>query len=179
MRELTETSPDWRGWRDDPIQTVADDRLRRAPVARRAAQLIAANHSEQSSVVYGLEGPWGSGKSSVIALIAEYLTESPASKWRIVPFTPWATSGTEGLFSEFFAALSTLEAGRGKRRLRKTITSYADIARPLVSLIPVAGSAAGELVTTAAKRLEKPWNVAFDEVAAALRKREHPGACRG
>ncbi|MBK8867398.1 MAG: hypothetical protein KBF43_13135 [Dermatophilaceae bacterium] len=36
---------------------------------------IGEGHSPASSVVYGLEGPWGSGKSSVIALLTSYLTE--------------------------------------------------------------------------------------------------------
>ena len=166
--------PSWQGWRDDPIETLADDRLRRAPVAQRAAQLIAQNHSRESSIVYGLEGPWGSGKSSVIALVTAYLTERPDSDWQVVTFTPWAASGTEGLFSEFFAALSTVDPGAGKKGLRDLVTSYADIARPLASLIPFVGSAAGELAATAAKRLEKPWNVAFDEVAAALRDLDIP-----
>ncbi len=109
--------PSWQGWRDDPTETLADDRLRRAPVAQRAAQLIAQNHSRESSIVYGLEGPWGSGKSSVIALVTAYLTERPDSGWQVVTFTPWAASGTEGLFSEFFAALSTVDPGAGKKGL--------------------------------------------------------------
>ncbi|GAA2153477.1 KAP-like P-loop domain-containing protein [Humibacillus xanthopallidus] len=174
MNDLKTQGPPWKGWRDDPIKTAAEDRLRRAPVAQRAAQLIAENHSPESSVVYGLEGPWGSGKSSVIALITTYLTESPNGDWQVVTFTPWATSGTEGLFSEFFAALSTVDPGGHKKGLRDLITSYADLARPLASLIPFVGAAAGELATTAAKRLEKPWNVAFDEIAAALRELDTP-----
>lgn len=174
MSEPTTREQTRKGWRDDPIKTVADDRLSRAPVAQRAAQLIAENHSPESSVVYGLEGPWGSGKSSVIALIKFYLTEHADSRWQVVPFTPWATSGTEGLFSEFFAALSTVDPGKGKKSLRDLITQYADIARPLASLIPFAGTAASELTTTVAKRLEKPWNVAFDEIAVALRELNTP-----
>ena len=57
MSESAAQPRPWKGWRDDPIKTVEEDRLRRAPVAQRAAQLIAENHSAESSVVYGLEGP--------------------------------------------------------------------------------------------------------------------------
>lgn len=175
---MTESTTDsgslWKGWRDDPIKTVAEDRLRRAPIAERAARLIKENHSAESSVVYGLEGPWGSGKSSVIALINHFLAEPPDNAWRVVTFTPWATSSTEGLFAEFFAALSTIDRRADKRGLREMITSYAEIARPLASLIPVAGTAVGELATTVAKRLEKPWNVAFSEIATALRDLNTP-----
>lgn len=174
MSETTEQGPPWKGWRDDPIKTVDEDQLRRAPVAQRAARLIAENHTPESSVVYGLEGPWGSGKSSVVALLKAYLTKTGGSRWHVVPFTPWATTGTEGLLSEFFAALATVAPKTGGQKVRSLITSYADIARPLASLIPVAGSAVAEVSRTLEHRMTKPWNVAFDEVAAALRKLDTP-----
>ena len=173
MSEPTGQGPPWRGWHDDPIKTVADDRLRRAPVAQRAARLIAENHSSESSVVYGLEGPWGGGKSSVIALLTSYVREVD-SRWQVVTFTPWATTGTEGLLSEFFAALATVAPKKKGAKVRGLMASYADIARPIVSLIPVAGSAVVEASRTLEHRLAKPWNVAFDEIAAALRELDTP-----
>ncbi len=173
MSEPTGQGPPWRGWHDDPIKTVADDRLRRAPVAQRAARLIAENHSSESSVVYGLEGPWGGGKSSVIALLTSYVREED-SRWQVVTFTPWATTGTEGLLSEFFAALATVAPKKKGAKVRGLMASYADIARPIVSLIPVAGSAVVEASRTLEHRLAKPWNVAFDEIAAALRELDTP-----
>lgn len=167
--------PIW-GWRDDPITTVAQDRLGRALVAQRAARLIAENHSPESSVVYGLEGPWGSGKTSVIGLLTAHLIQdrTESNGWRVVWFTPWATTGTEGLLSEFFAALATVAPEKSGNKVRNLIASYADIARPLVSLIPVAGSAMVEASRALEHRLAKPWNVAFEELAAELRKLEAP-----
>lgn len=104
-----ESHDTYTGWRDDPINAVHEDRLNRAPFAQHAARLIDGNHRAESSVVYGLEGPWGSGKSSVIAMITSFLTGSDVhNAWQVVPFTPWATTGTEGLLAEFFAALSTV-----------------------------------------------------------------------
>ena len=142
-------------------------------MAQRAARLIAENHSSESSVVYGLEGPWGGGKSSVIALLTSYVREED-SRWQVVTFTPWATTGTEGLLSEFFAALATVAPKKKGAKVRGLMASYADIARPIVSLIPVAGSAVVEASRTLEHRLAKPWNVAFDEIAAALRELDTP-----
>lgn len=163
------------GWRDDPIASVEQDRLHRTPFAQHAARLIDRNHSSETSVVYGLEGPWGSGKSSVIALITAFLSTQDSDRWRVVEFTPWATAGTEGLFEEFFAVLSTAAPGvEGSRRLRDRIAAYADIARPIAAIIPVVGAAVSEASHTIEKRFQKPWNVAFAEVAEELRLLETP-----
>lgn len=175
MSESAEQPLPWKGWRDDPIKTVEEDRLRRAPVAQRAAQLIAENHSAESSVVYGLEGPWGSGKSSVISLLTSYLKEAEVSRWMVVTFTPWATTGTEGLL-EFFAALATVAPKNKGRKVRGLMASYADIARPFASLIPVAGAAVVEASRTLEHRLAKPWSVAFDEIAGSPSRVGHPSA---
>lgn len=164
----TQASPSV-GWRDEPLTNIADDRFQRAPVAERIARLIDENHTPESSVVYGLEGPWGSGKSSVVAFITHYLSQPSDREWAIVPFNPWATSGTDGMFSEFFAALSTLDPKGKKSNLRELIVSYADLASPMASLIPFIGKGAEGLTTAMAARLQRPWNVAFDELSQALR----------
>lgn len=158
------------GWRDDPITTADQDTLQRTQVAQRIARLIDENHSPESSVVYGLEGPWGCGKSSVIALITTFLTKFDENRWHVVSFTPWATSGTEGLLSEFFSALATVAPkSSNSKDLRGLISTYADIARPFAALIPVAGSAVAEATRSLETRLSKPWNVAFEEIATELR----------
>jgi hypothetical protein len=161
------------GWHDDPISTVDQDRLGRSSFAEHAARLIKENHTTESSVVYGLEGPWGSGKSSVIAMVTTCLTgteKGTPGRWQVVPFTPWATSGTEALLAEFFAALSTVVPENGANRaLREKITGYADIARPFAALIPFIGGGLVETSRTLENRLRKPWNVAFAEVAEELR----------
>lgn len=161
------------GWRDDPIQTLGEDRLGRAPFAQHAARLIHENHSAESSVVYGLEGPWGSGKSSVIALLTSHLAQH--AQWHVVTFTPWATTGTDGMLAEFFAALSTVAPKtQGAHRLHDRISSYADIARPIAAVIPVLGAGLAEASRTVEERLRKPWSVAFVEVADELRSIGRP-----
>ncbi|WP_448640254.1 KAP family P-loop NTPase fold protein [Geodermatophilus sp. URMC 63] len=173
MTESDEVDGERPGWHDDPISSVGQDRLRRAPFAEHAARLINENHTAESSVVYGLEGPWGSGKSSVIAMITTFLTaprDGVDGLWRFVSFTPWATSGTEALLEEFFAALGEAAPKTERtRRLRERITAYADIARPLAAAIPGVGTAIAEASRAVEERLRKPWNVAFAEVAAELR----------
>jgi hypothetical protein len=82
MADASETAA--AGWWDDPITDPNQDSLGRKSFATNAARLIHDNHSPASSVVYGLEGPWGSGKSSVISMAVHYLTTIPEGRWKVV-----------------------------------------------------------------------------------------------
>jgi hypothetical protein len=167
-----ETQPKIRSrWRDDPIWDREQDTLHRGPFADNAADLIADIHSDSSSVVYGLEGPWGSGKSSVVALISETLTKPTDSGWQVVHFTPWATSGTDALLHEFFNVVASAAPESAEAQaLRDRLTSLSGIARPLLASIPLLGAGLAEAARTIEERSQKPWNVAFQEVADELAK---------
>jgi hypothetical protein len=164
------------GWRDDPISKPSEDELGRTKFAEHTAALINNTHSADSSVVYGLEGPWGSGKSSAISLTTHYLAKVSDGRWKVVYFTPWATSGPETLLQEFFNALSTAlpeggdrAAKRRRRRFLKSVSKYADIARPLMAAIPFVGAGLVEVSRTAEGRLQKPWNEAFKDISDELK----------
>jgi len=93
-------------WRpDQPVARKQDDRLDRGPFVRRiAAALIAGDGKNARGIVLGLVGPWGSGKSSVLGLLAEHLaTLQP--KPIVVRFNPWIVSGQESLIRAFFLEL--------------------------------------------------------------------------
>jgi predicted KAP-like P-loop ATPase len=69
-------------WSDEPIASKDEDVLDRAPYAIQAARLITVSDPSKSSIVFGLTGAWGSGKSSMLAMIQEEIEESyPA--WRV------------------------------------------------------------------------------------------------
>ena len=57
---------------DRPIQTAAEDRFQRAPFARRIAEVICTRR-DPATLVIGLYGPSGDGKSSTLSLIKEAL----------------------------------------------------------------------------------------------------------
>lgn len=52
--------------------------------------------------MFGLTGPWGSGKTSLIAMIDEYL-DAGKQAWAIARFTPWSASATSSLLAEFYS----------------------------------------------------------------------------
>ena len=171
MNDNDPTSQEARrvAWHDDPLTDEGDDRLDRAPFARHVARLIRANHSPTTSVVFGLEGPWGSGKSTVVNFVERNLEKSAGDRWTVAHFTPWATSGADALFAEFFNALIQVapDAKTGAA-LREKICRYAAIARPIAAAIPYVGSAIVEGSRSAEQLFSKPWDLAFREVSEEL-----------
>jgi KAP family P-loop domain len=106
---------------DAEIRHISDDRLGRAPFARRVTARI-ADAGDRPSIVYGLAGPWGGGKSSVLNMVEELLTEEHGSKWTVVRFAPWAAADVEALTDEFYRAIAEAmpddtEEGKRARRL--------------------------------------------------------------
>ncbi len=156
-------------WNDDAITSAHEDKFGRAGWAAKQAKLIVGNHSVGSSLVYGLEGPWGSGKSSVLSMVEDALGEIDDS-WHVVYFTPWATTTHEELFSEFFAALtSAVPAEEGYKPLLGKLGAYGKVAIPLLGAVPVVGSALADSVDRLSAKMAKPWKMVFSELAQSLK----------
>ncbi|MRH93428.1 hypothetical protein GFY24_39500 [Nocardia sp. SYP-A9097] len=104
---------------DAEIVSIAEDRLQRAPFVRRIAERISRAGADRS-VVFGLAGPWGSGKSSVLNMISEVLSTEHGDQWSVVSFTPWSASSVAELTEEFYAAVASAmpdtEAGHHARK---------------------------------------------------------------
>jgi len=76
---------------DQPIHSKREDRFNRALFAQRIADTT-ATRSDRSSIVIGLYGPWGCGKSSTLNLIEEALNDH--SNIVVVRFNPAASACT-------------------------------------------------------------------------------------
>lgn len=90
---------------DRPITTVADDRLGFAPVARHLAQVI-LDQSAKDGLVFGVEGEWGSGKSTLINLTISALRDMSPSP-EIVEYSPWLVGSRDDLLIHLFDELAT------------------------------------------------------------------------
>ncbi|MEU1548948.1 P-loop NTPase fold protein [Nocardia sp. NPDC005745] len=175
---------------DTAISTMSEDHLSRAVFADRIAQRIARTGTGPS-VVFGLAGPWGSGKTSMLNMITEALqaipshTETPAGRWSVAYFTPWAASDIDSLITEFYTAIASA--------LPKEATTARDL---LKAAAPIATVMVGKLLKAAvdkyapggvddalnagtdvlADRLgtvniaEDPFQVRFDKVSSAIRQ---------
>jgi KAP family P-loop domain len=88
---------------DQPIHTQAEDRFNRSPFAEQVAATVALR-KEVSSLVIGIYGPWGDGKTSVLNLMEGALRRDAS----IVPirFNPWYFQSQEQLIRGFFATVA-------------------------------------------------------------------------
>ncbi|NBV77239.1 NTPase [bacterium] len=86
---------------DTPIEDKDSDKLRRAPLAAKVAELV-NNFEGKESFVVGIEGVWGSGKTSFVNLIVDNLS---SEKTVVIPFNPWNFSGQNELIEDFFTTL--------------------------------------------------------------------------
>ena len=97
---------------DRPITKAKQDRLYRSVFAKYLARCM-LDHKDPESLVVGLYGGWGVGKTSVINLVIEELnfaaTNVPEDEAPIVlNFSPWSYSGQNQLIYSFFRRLSSV-----------------------------------------------------------------------
>ena len=67
------------GWSDDPVKDPEADNLNRDGLAAETAELIDLVTASKGSKVFGLTGPWGSGKTSLALLIETHLKDTSSS----------------------------------------------------------------------------------------------------
>ena len=108
---------------DRPIKFPHEDSLNRKSFAKYIAKAILESQTKDSLVI-GLLGEWGSGKTSLVNMTIDYINTISDSleqdeKPIIIYFNPWNFSGQNQLISQFFNKLSfTLE--RLLRRFNKS-----------------------------------------------------------
>lgn len=110
---------------DEPITQRAQDTLGRLGFASHLADSIASWQSS-NSLVLGLFGKWGAGKSSVLNLLESVLKEEHENV-EIFRFDPWFFNSMEALLQAFLRILQ--EAAKSQpegKDLGKLLNSYAD-----------------------------------------------------
>lgn len=132
---------------DRPIKTVSEDIFDRASFAKQIAETI-ARRRDPSSLVIGIYGPWGDGKTSTLAMVKEYLK----SHADVLPmdYNPWFYGdSTEAITRSFFHSI--------KNKLEKSgwfsKENIGDLMATYGKAIPQLGEAmqsVGEAITTEA-----------------------------
>lgn len=152
---------------DQPISHRDQDRFGRWSFAERIARTLAERH-DPSSVVIGIYGAWGDGKTSTLRLMREALAQYPHVI--LVQFNPWQFESQDQLLRSFFTTLAD-SAGKSlptkAEELGKILKRYGNVLSILslgagpITLSPGSGAAGlGEALSTVEldelrERLEK------------------------
>jgi hypothetical protein len=117
---------------DAPIYDAALDRFNRFPFSQRVANVI-AKRNDPSSIVIGIYGAWGDGKTSVLNFIERELqTEEHVV---CLKFNPWRFGDEDQMLNNFFNDLATVidrSIESGKERIGNLIEKYG---KPLASIV--------------------------------------------
>ncbi|WP_280264719.1 KAP family P-loop NTPase fold protein [Nocardia wallacei] len=153
---------------DIPIEKADEDRLGRSKFAAHFARRIDAA-SGGPSVVFGLAGPWGSGKSSVLNMVQRELEAGPVS-WQVRRFTPWATSDADSLIIEFYATIKDALPARVWRKVKSKLSPIVATAAIGAKPIPTVGGAVSGGLEVLGKLLDeaKSFDVQFKELSGQL-----------
>ncbi|CAN7262935.1 KAP family NTPase [Acidovorax delafieldii] len=175
---------------DTPLQpssALQQDKLSRKGFAGIAASALRKVPSSAGLVV-SIEGAWGSGKTSVLAMIEALLLEtSDSSTPVIVHFNPWLVGEKDALLRHFLSriasAIALTDHSKDGKRVAKEIKAYAKVfdlvklipgAEPWASMIKSVVDAAGD-ATESISEYKTPDVEAFKlRVEVALRKFDRP-----
>ncbi len=135
---------------DKPISKTDEDLLKRAAFSKNLGKAI-YKYNVEDSLVIGVYGGWGTGKTSVINMAMEELetlAKSDEKKPIIARFAPWNYSSQEDLISQFFKLLGNKLKIQGDKRLAgigNLMQNYGG-AFKVLKFIPFPGSeAVGEI----------------------------------
>lgn len=96
---------------DKPITRREGDQLGFASVAEHLASSIVGLPAAEG-FVFGIEGRWGSGKSTLINLTMEALKTHGGAAPEVITFSPWLVGDRDELLRSLFSELASLVAAR-------------------------------------------------------------------
>ena len=141
---------------DKPIEKQEDDLLGRVSFSNQLGKAI-YGHEEKSSLVIGLFGEWGTGKTSIINMVENEilrLSLKDNKKQFIIRFSPWNYTDKDNLISLFFESLQSklkeFDTKKIYKSVRKALSDYAN-ALDLLSYIPGMSPKLVEIIKAIAK----------------------------
>jgi len=153
---------------DEPIKETAGDELNREKFAKSLAKLI-LNISPEHSLVIGVTGKWGSGKSSFLNLLDNELKESGKDEVIVIRFNPWNFSKIDQLIRMFFHEIKAGIGSTGDKRaaaVGEALDKMGQLLAPL-QLIPVAGKVA-DVIEKSGKAIKYLSNTSIEDLKTKI-----------
>lgn len=119
---------------DKPIHKISEDLLGRAPFSFELAKAI-YNYKENSGLVIGIYGSWGTGKTSIINMIENEISNFEDDKTIFIRFSPWNYSDKDSLIRLFFESLKIKLNIHHNKNIDNAIDNYLE-ALDILTLIP-------------------------------------------
>lgn len=106
---------------DNAINKKINDKLNRVKYVEQLSSKI-LNYNNKESLVIGLSGQWGSGKTSILKMIIETINETSINDFILIEFNPWYFSNQKELIDEFFKVMINALSNNNKitDKLKKT-----------------------------------------------------------
>lgn len=121
---------------DRPIESKDQDILGRQRFASKLAESL-CRWEDKGSLVVALYGKWGSGKSSLLNLMREYIADKPKNKRPTkIDFNPWMVSGQSELYMHFFNEISQELELRNEYESDKKLAIRLRAYGQLLSMVP-------------------------------------------
>ena len=170
-----------------PGNALQSDKLSRTGFAESAAAALQKVPSS-SGLVISIEGAWGSGKTSTLAMVEAILNQpDPAHQPLIVHFNPWLVGEKDALLRHFLSriagAINLGDHSRDGKKVAKEIKAYSKAfdlvklipgAEPWTSLIKSVFDAAGDATGAVAEYKTPDIEAYKQKVEEALRKFPRP-----
>jgi hypothetical protein len=159
---------------DRPLSEPTHDNFQRADFAKRIAETL-ISRTNPDSIVVGLYGKWGEGKSTVLNFIRHSLKES-SSEVAVFNFNPWRFPDESQLLLNFFGELAKTidqQLYNTKEKAAKILTSYVAPLIPSFGAGPITadvGKSVGDLSSKFLPDIDKLRN-RLEELLAKSGKR--------
>ena len=119
---------------DKPINKISEDLLGRAPFSFQLAKAI-TNYKENSGLVIGIYGSWGTGKTSIINMIENEISNFEDDKTIFIRFSPWNYSDKDSLIRLFFESLKIKLNIQRNKKINNAIDNYLE-ALDILTIFP-------------------------------------------
>lgn len=118
---------------DRPIENANEDKLGWDKIAKRLADTI-TDENQTGSLVLGISGSWGSGKTSMLNLTKKHLKENP--ECTTIEYNPWLKPESDYIKDFFTLFVNSLNPNEDEeKKLQKTMSLLAKSTGSLLSLI--------------------------------------------
>lgn len=171
---------------DTPISDEAEDKLGFMSMACQLASALAQNDFPRGFVI-GVEGSWGSGKSSLVNLALERLERMDGGPV-VIRFSPWIVGNRnellQQLFSDFMPVVTNLLPESERSEVSSLLSLYSKAASPLASVAEAASATGFTWALPVARFLnwsgkkvsERDWSLSDlnEDLHQKLKKLERP-----